>query len=109
MMRRALVVVVVCLSVIGCKDPKGVKVDLTAGFDVPDWVSWDGRIPMDILTDQGWPDICIPDCIGKICGDDGCGGTCGKCPAEYMCSEDGQCVADCELACDGLACGLAGP
>lgn len=25
------------------------------------------------------PDCCVPDCTGKQCGDDGCGGTCGSC------------------------------
>src|SRR3954454_2835340 len=26
------------------------------------------------------PPTCTPQCGGKICGDDGCGGTCGSCP-----------------------------
>jgi hypothetical protein len=25
---------------------------------------------------------CVPDCAGKTCGDDGCGGSCGVCPPE---------------------------
>jgi len=24
-------------------------------------------------------DLCIPDCVNKECGDDGCGGSCGVC------------------------------
>ena len=28
---------------------------------------------------------CVPDCNGKKCGDDGCGGSCGVCPSEETC------------------------
>jgi len=31
-------------------------------------------------------DACVPDCVGKPCGDNGCGGTCGTCP------DNGSCV-----------------
>src|SRR5512137_2497018 len=38
---------------------------------------------------------CIPDCEGKSCGDDGCGGVCGSCKAqdgvEYSCNMEYQC------------------
>jgi sulfatase modifying factor 1 len=34
---------------------------------------------------------CIPDCVGKECGDDGCGSPCGpECPSSQTCSA-GQC------------------
>jgi hypothetical protein len=36
---------------------------------------------------------CTPDCSGKQCGDDGCGGTCAPgCLADEECNEAGQCV-----------------
>ena len=36
---------------------------------------------------------CTPQCEGKECGDDGCGGTCGQCELLMEeCSEDGQCA-----------------
>lgn len=35
---------------------------------------------------------CTPQCSGKECGLDGCGGTCGNCDAGYDCSSAGQCV-----------------
>jgi MYXO-CTERM domain-containing protein len=35
---------------------------------------------------------CIPDCVGKECGVDGCGGECGQCPAGTECS-NGICKA----------------
>ncbi len=34
---------------------------------------------------------CVASCDGKVCGDDGCGGSCGACPADQNCHE-GQCV-----------------
>ncbi len=48
---------------------------------------------------------CTPDCSGKICGDDGCGGSCGSCsaPTSYCnaaqdacveCTEHSHCSAD---------------
>jgi len=36
--------------------------------------------------------VCTPDCAGKVCGDDGCGGSCGTCAAEESCV-DFQCVS----------------
>jgi V8-like Glu-specific endopeptidase len=37
---------------------------------------------------------CAPTCAGRVCGADGCGGTCGTCPgAADTCTEDGQCAA----------------
>ena len=35
---------------------------------------------------------CLPDCEGKLCGDDGCGGSCGGCEQGYKCSELFACV-----------------
>jgi hypothetical protein len=35
---------------------------------------------------------CSPDCQGKECGDDGCGGTCGTCSDAQTCNEEGKCV-----------------
>jgi hypothetical protein len=34
---------------------------------------------------------CIPDCLGRACGSDGCGGSCGACGAPMTCDE-GQCA-----------------
>ena len=36
---------------------------------------------------------CVPDCEGKFCGDDGCGGSCGTCPTGQAC-ELNQCVGE---------------
>jgi len=48
---------------------------------------------------------CTPDCSGKLCGSDGCGGTCGVCGGGQICTSSGQCVVDCVPQCDGRSCG----
>ena len=51
---------------------------------------------------------CTPECVGKECGDDGCGGSCGACdpgcPLPTIC-DSGVCLATCEPQCDGKECG----
>ncbi len=37
--------------------------------------------------------VCEPDCVGKDCGSDGCGGSCGSCVDEDACTLDEQCDA----------------
>ncbi|MBW2702771.1 MAG: hypothetical protein JRF33_18270 [Deltaproteobacteria bacterium] len=46
---------------------------------------------------------CTPDCDGKDCGDDGCGGSCGTCPGALDKCIEGACV--CQLDCTGKDCG----
>jgi hypothetical protein len=46
---------------------------------------------------------CIPDCEGKTCGDDGCGGSCGSLPPGVICTGDPW-GADCT----GKECGPDG-
>jgi hypothetical protein len=50
-------------------------------------------------------ECCASICDGKVCGDDGCGGSCGECGANAECNAEGQClcVADSEL-CDDVCC-----
>ncbi|MDI3543998.1 MAG: hypothetical protein PWQ28_279 [Candidatus Woesearchaeota archaeon] len=52
---------------------------------------------------------CTPNCEGKECGGDGCGGSCGSCASGEICSW-GQCVVSCTPStCSGLGieCGTA--
>ena len=35
---------------------------------------------------------CIADCTGRVCGDNGCGGSCGACGGGEICGLDGQCA-----------------
>ena len=46
---------------------------------------------------------CASSCDGKVCGDDGCGGSCGTC-ASGSCV-DGRCEIACAAQCDGKTCG----
>ena len=46
-------------------------------------------------------ECCAPDCDGKECGDDGCGGQCGNCGINGICL-DSLC---CEKQCADLECG----
>ncbi len=50
---------------------------------------------------------CKPACDGRVCGDDGCGGTCGDCPNGKVCDVAGQCQSppDCVPSCTGKVCG----
>ena len=34
--------------------------------------------------------VCVPQCAGRACGDDGCGSTCGDCPNNQLC-QGSQC------------------
>jgi hypothetical protein len=34
---------------------------------------------------------CVPQCTGRACGTDGCGGSCGNCNSGNTCTADGQC------------------
>jgi len=47
---------------------------------------------------------CTPDCSGLVCGDDGCGGSCGTCNTGEFCNS-GACETTCTPDCTGLACG----
>ena len=60
---------------------------------------WDGSCPEDCP--------CIPSCEGKVCGDDGCGGSCGTCAEGLICSE-GACIPECVPECNGGVCGPDG-
>jgi MYXO-CTERM domain-containing protein len=44
-------------------------------------------------------------CLGRTCGDDGCGGSCGSCTGGKTCSADGACVSACVPSCAGKTCG----
>ncbi|MFC1611430.1 PKD domain-containing protein, partial [Myxococcota bacterium] len=50
--------------------------------------------------------VCTPDCAGKECGDDGCGGSCGSCVDPFLC-QSGTCecpegLEDCSGTCVDL-------
>lgn len=51
---------------------------------------------------------CVPNCKGGVCGDDGCGGSCGSCPGGLSCVNGAclGCEASCPTVClpDGTCC-----
>ena len=47
---------------------------------------------------------CSPDCTGKTCGPNGCGGSCGTCQDGYYC-DNYKCKPDCTGVCLGKECG----
>lgn len=49
-----------------------------------------GNCAADCCQAQG---ACTPNCSGKSCGSDGCGGSCGACTANQMCNNSGNCVS----------------
>lgn len=52
---------------------------------------------------------CTPQCSGKQCGPDGCGGVCGQCLSSQSCNTTtGQCTASCTPTCSGRQCGPDG-
>ena len=72
---------------------------------------WDSEVfdcPAQNVCEDG-ECVCQPNCLGKNCGDDGCGGECGDC-GEYPneCTEDGVCECVCpdlyQPVCDEQAC-----
>jgi Cu/Zn superoxide dismutase len=68
-----------------------------------------GQTPRStLLTSPGLGGACTPSCTGKVCGDNGCGGSCGVCTAPatcnaatFMCDAPPACVPDCT----GKTCG----
>ncbi len=62
----------------------------------------------DAATDSVGELPCTPNCVGRTCGDDGCGGSCGQCnmPQKPFCDANlGACVATCVPQCTGKNCG----
>ena len=47
---------------------------------------------------------CSANCVGKQCGDDGCGGSCGLCPEGQNC-QNGICSGGCVPSCLNKQCG----
>lgn len=53
---------------------------------------------------------CTPNCTGKECGSDGCGGGCGQCKPTETCNSNGVCTLGdvCVASCQGKVCGPDG-
>lgn len=67
---------------------------------------WDYYCALECHEYCGGPECpCVPECEGKECGSDMCGGACGTCAAGNYCNTDGKCVA---CTCEGRECGEDG-
>ena len=110
-----------CLEGCGQGDPncEGVCMELTGPLSMQQLAAWEacleaqcGPNPLmfcEMMARQNgcaaeWQACqgCEPDCSGKACGDDGCGGSCGGCTIGWSCI-DGTCV--CQPNCNGKECG----
>ncbi len=79
--------------------------------------AWDD-VCVETCRRSGGCQACTPSCVSSTgqkmqCGDDGCGGQCGQCPAGTACTSDGWCLAtpqgascaqilECAFACPGF-------
>ena len=70
------------------------------GTDLADAGTDPGDAGTDLLDE---PEVCVPDCEGKECGSDGCGGPCGVCTKQQHECVEGTCL--CQPACEDKECG----
>ena len=84
-----------CDPNVGCVFPP--EPDGTECFVAPGWECQNGQC---VAT-------CQPDCAGKECGDNGCGGQCGNCPDGEYCAGT-TCLPICEPSCEDKTCGPDG-
>jgi hypothetical protein len=80
-------------------DAQGPGVDGGADITVADNTT-DQQTPLDLEPQ----DICVPQCKGKACGDNGCGGVCGQCGTNEVCNKDGKCKCPSGVGCMGSCC-----
>ncbi|MCX6749917.1 MAG: hypothetical protein NTZ83_00500, partial [Candidatus Pacearchaeota archaeon] len=55
--------------------------------------------PTEVLELYNSYQGCTPNCAGKQCGNNGCGGSCGTCPTGQICSGAGVCSTTCTNDC----------
>lgn len=79
------------------------------------FVSCGGSVTLQTVGEPipgGVPGFCTPDCSGRVCGSDGCGGTCppDSCdPSTEFCDAAGQCILNtCVPATDPTFSGVCG-
>ena len=69
----------------GAAKADGVRGEITADTGDP------GEIDVVDVKDV---DVCVPECEARVCGSDGCQGTCGTCASEQFCNA-GVCEDSC--------------
>ena len=68
---------------------------------------WDATCVAEVILFGCGTCGCQPNCGGKVCGDDGCGGSCGQCFGTQIC-QNGGCIQGCTPNCAGKQCGADG-
>ncbi len=103
-------------AAIGCDGGGGDDPDTTAVEDQtsvgPDGTEDAAVEKPEVSTEQDVKepqDVCVPECGGRVCGDDGCGGSCGHCytfegaPKDELCTPEGTCPV---CGCGTKVCGF---
>jgi hypothetical protein len=111
MRRRVVLVIALTFALAACGsdgphasiDPGTPDLGADAAGDDGTSPPWDAASADHALgPDGGTPDsTCQPNCLGKECGNDGCGGSCGSCGAGQNCQQN-----ECAMGCDSAACAL---
>ena len=86
--------IVALALVLGCTSSKITPVDCLD-------ISCREEPPVAPAVDAG----CVPNCVARLCGDDGCGGSCGNCQVGDVCDPTFQCSTP---NCKGKSCGPDG-
>jgi formylglycine-generating enzyme required for sulfatase activity len=68
----------------------GPEVGPEVGKDVP--LETGPEAKPEAVAEVATDSPCVPDCDGKECGDDGCGGGCGSCSEGQECDPQGVCA-----------------
>lgn len=107
----ALLAALLCLTACGNTDEgldePGTASRPDAGGGSIEGGSRDAGTPATPPSTPGNPTpSCTPRCSGKVCGPDGCGGSCGSCASGTACDGSGRCV--CVPRCEGKVCGSDG-
>lgn len=93
-----------------CCDTNGPNAGCVDGVTAQDCVGPDKVFTAGATCNSpNYTCACIPNCAGRECGDDGCGGSCGSCDDGNGCTNDscdvaGQCVNTPVVCNDNVAC-----
>jgi len=95
----------ICIEQGGCPPGERLCLDtkvLECDDDGVEYVVVQDCAALDQACVDGECTGCVPDCVGKDCGDDSCGGSCGSCGPSMTCHE-GHCL----MSCDHPQCSLS--
>jgi len=73
----------------------GVQIKVCKDYNLDDCLEWRTSSCPSSQTCVGGKCVCTPQCSGKNCGSDGCGGSCGNCAYGSKCIDDNCCTPNC--------------